>query len=168
LGGFVLFLVMATEQDRALMREAIKLMRDAGVIKKTGGPFGAVIAKDGQLIAASGNSVLQDHDPSAHAEVNAIRKACKALGTWDLSGCVMYTSCQCCPMCYSTAYWARLDRVYYAAAWEDYDDLFSDRAISEDLKKPLAERHLPQEQLLHAEAVEVWKEFRSLPDGARY
>jgi tRNA(Arg) A34 adenosine deaminase TadA len=71
-------------------------------------------------------------------------------------------------MCYSTAYWARLDRVYYAAAWEDYDDLFSDRAISEDLKKPLAERHLPQEQLLHAEAVEVWKEFRSLPDGARY
>ena len=76
-----------TEQDNEMMREAIKVMREAGCIKKTGGPFGCVIAKDGKIIAAGGNSVVADNDPSAHAEVNTIRKACKALGTWDLSGC---------------------------------------------------------------------------------
>ena len=111
---------MIDENSKALMREAIKLMRKAGVVDKTGGPFGAVIAKDGKIIASSGNSVVQDNDPSGHAEVNAIRKACKVLGTWDLSGCVMYTSCQCCPMCYSTAYWARLKAIYYGSPWRDY------------------------------------------------
>ena len=101
---------MASDQDQTLMREAIRLMRDAGVVNKTGGPFGAVVAKDGEVVAAAGNSVVRDLDPSAHAEVNAIRAACKKLGTWDLSGCVMYTSCECCPMCYATAYWAGFAR----------------------------------------------------------
>ena len=113
------------------MREAIRMMRDAGVVNKTGGPFGAVIAKDGQVVAAAGNSVVRDLDPSAHAEVNAIRAACKKLGTWDLSGCVMYTSCECCPMCYATAYWAGIRTVFYAASWSDYSDLFSDEEINE-------------------------------------
>lgn len=160
---------MIDENSKALMREAIKLMRKAGVVDKTGGPFGAVIAKDGKIIASSGNSVVQDNDPSGHAEVNAIRKACKVLGTWDLSGCVMYTSCQCCPMCYSTAYWARLKAIYYGSPWGDYYDCFpQDFDIKEDLQKPIEKSAVPQIELLREEAAEVWDEFRKLPDGARY
>ena len=79
------------QHDEALMREAIRQMREAGVVNKSGGPFGAVVAKDGEIVASAGNSVVRDLDPSAHAEVNAIRAACKKLGTWDLSDCVMYT-----------------------------------------------------------------------------
>eukprot|EP01083_Nonionella_stella_P028433 78281_1 len=157
-----------TEQDNEMMREAIKVMREAGCIKKTGGPFGCVIAKGGKIIAAGGNSVVADNDPSAHAEVNTIRKACKALGTWDLSGCVMYTSCQCCPMCYSTSFWARIDKIYYAAPWCDYDDIYSDTAINLDLRKELTDQKLQPECLLRDEAKVVWEEFRKMPDGARY
>ena len=90
------------------MRQAIKLMRDAGIVNKIGGHFGAVIVKDGNVIAAAGNSVIKDNDPSAHAEVNAIRIACRTLDTWDISGCVMYSSCECFPICYSTAYWSNI------------------------------------------------------------
>lgn len=159
---------MATELDLRMMRQAIRLMRNAGVVEKTGGPFGAVIAKDGRVIAASGNSVVKDLDPSAHAEVNAIRAACKVLGTWDLSGCVMYTSCECCPMCYATAYWAGIRKVFYAAAWSDYSDLFSDEAINSDMQKSRDGREIRLTQILEDEACAVWKEFRLLPDGARY
>ena len=160
--------VMSSDQDQVLMREAIRLMRDAGVVKKTGGPFGAVIAKDGRVVAAAGNSVVKDLDPSAHAEVNAIRAACKQLGTWDLSGCVLYTSCECCPMCYATAYWAGIRTVFYAAAWSDYSDLFSDQEINEDMQNSKDKREINLTQILQGEACEVWKEFRLLPDGARY
>ena len=159
---------MASDQDQVLMREAIRLMRDAGVLNKTGGPFGAVIAKDGQVVAAAGNSVVKDLDPSAHAEVNAIRAACKKLGTWDLSGCVMYTSCECCPMCYATAYWAGIRTVFYAAAWSDYSDLFSDQEIHEDMQNVKDKREIKLTQILQGEACEVWKQFRLLADGARY
>ena len=95
---------MAAHQDRDFMRHAIKVMRDAGVVNKSGGPFGAVIVKHGKVIAAAGNTVIRDNDPSAHAEVNAIRQACRAIKNWDLSGCVMYSSCECCPMCYLAAH----------------------------------------------------------------
>ena len=95
-----------TKQDEEMMKAAIETMRKAGVVEKTGGPFGAVIVKYGKVIAAAGNTVIRDNDPSAHAEVNAIRQACRAIKNWDLSGCVMYSSCECCPMCYSAAYWA--------------------------------------------------------------
>ena len=159
---------MASAQDLTLMREAIRLMRDAGVVNKTGGPFGAVVAKDGKIVASAGNSVVRDLDPSAPAEVNAIRAACKALGTWDLSGCVMYTSCECCPMCYATAYWAGIRTVFYAASWSDYSDLFSDEEINCDMQRPQREREIKLTQILQEEASEVWQEFRLLPDGARY
>ena len=159
---------MSSDQDQALMRKAIGLMRDAGVVNKTGGPFGAVIAKDGRVVAAAGNSVVRDLDPSAHAEVNAIRAACRILGTWDLTGCVMYTSCECCPMCYATAYWAGIRKVFYAAAWSDYSDLFSDQDINEDMQKSRDQREIQLTQILQDEAFAVWTEFRLLPDGARY
>ena len=159
---------MVTEQDRDYMRQAIAVMREAGVEKKTGGPFGAVIVKDGEVIASAGNSVIKDNDPTGHAEVNAIRQACKKLGTFDLSGAVMYSSCECCPMCYATSYWARLSKVYYAAGWSDYDDIFDDSNINQDLQKPYPERLLAPEQILQKEALVVWDEFRQLSDGARY
>lgn len=150
------------------MRQAIALMRKAGIVDKTGGPFGCVIVRDGEVLAASGNSVLRDNDPSAHAEVNAIRAACKKVGAPHLRGATMFTSCECCPMCYATAYWARVSKIYYAAAWTDYADLFDDSKISQDMKQPYAKRTVPVVPLLRKEAQQVWLEFRKMPDRAKY
>jgi tRNA(Arg) A34 adenosine deaminase TadA len=149
-----------TEQDRAYMRQAIELMRRAGVVEKTGGPFGAVVVREGRVLASSGNSVLRDNDPSAHAEVNAIRLACRAVNSPNLRGATLYSSCEPCPMCYATAYWARVERIFYAAAWTDYADLFDDSNISQDVAKPYPERRVPLQQIL--------QEFRQTPGGARY
>ncbi len=157
-----------TEQDREHMRQAIALMRKAGVVDKTGGPFGCVIVRDGEVLAAAGNSVLRDNDPSAHAEVNAIRAACKKIGAPNLKGATMFTSCECCPMCYATAYWARIGKIYYAAAWTDYADLFDDSNIAKDMKRPYAQRTVPVRPLLRNEAQQVWLEFRKMPDRAKY
>jgi guanine deaminase len=158
----------ATDQDREHMRQAIELMRQAGVVEKTGGPFGCVIVRDGQVLSAAGNSVLRDNDPSAHAEVNAIRAACKKVDAPNIDGATMFTSCEPCPMCYATAYWARVGKIYYAAAWSDFADLFDDSKISLDMKKPYAKRSIPVEPLLRSEAQKVWLEFRKMPDKAKY
>lgn len=157
-----------TEADRRAMGEAIALMRKAGVVDMTGGPFGAVIMRGGQVLAASGNSVLKDNDPSAHAEVNAIRIACKAVGAPNLKGATLYTSCEPCPMCYATAYWSRIDKIYFAAAWTDYNDLFDDQNINEDTKLPYAKRAVPVSQMMQADAQNVWAEYRKLPTKTRY
>ena len=159
---------MANDQDRQYMLQAIKVMRDAGVVNKTGGPFGAVIVKDGKVLAATGNRVIADHDPTAHAEVCAIRAACKALGTHDLSGCTMYTSCMCCPMCYSSSFWARIDKVFYAASYDDYKDIFDDDVLLKDILQPMTKWKLQPEEICRTEAQAVWDEFRKMPDGARY
>ena len=157
-----------TDEDRKHMKEAVRLMRQAGVVDKTGGPFGAVIVRNGEVLAATGNSVLRDNDPSAHAEVNAIRAACKKVGAPNLKGATLYTSCEPCPMCYSTAYWARVDRILYSAAWSDYADLFDDSNISNDMKKPYAERQVPVAQLMPEDAQAVWLEYRKMPEKTRY
>ena len=157
-----------TEEDRRYTTQAIELMRKAGVVEKTGGAFGAVIVRDGEVLAATGNSVLRDNDPSAHAEVNAIRAACKKVGAPNLRGATMYTSCECCPMCYATAYWARLDRIFFAASWTDYADLFDDSNIGADMKKPYAKRKVRIAQMMQSDAQKIWQEFRNVPDRARY
>lgn len=157
-----------TDEDRKHMKEAVRLMRQAGVVDKTGGPFGAVIVRNGEVLAATGNSVLRDNDPSAHAEVNAIRMACKKVGAPNLKGATLYTSCEPCPMCYSTAYWARVDRILYSAAWSDYADLFDDSNISNDMKKPYAERQVSVAQLMPEDAQAVWLEYRKMPEKTRY
>lgn len=157
-----------TDEDRKHMAQAIDLMRKAGVTERTGGAFGAVIVRNGEVLSATGNSVLRDSDPSAHAEVNAIRAACKKVGAPNLKGATMYTSCECCPMCYATAYWARLDRIVYAASWTDYADLFDDQNIGTDMKLPYAERKVKTVQLMRDDAQKVWQEFRKLPDRAKY
>ena len=160
--------IQVSEQDRSYMAEAIKLMRQVGVVDQTGGPFGCVIVRDGQVLAATGNSVIKDNDPTAHAEVNAIRAACKKVGNFHLDGATMFTSCECCPMCYSTAYWARIGKIYYAASWSDYNDLFDDSAISADVKKPNSQRSIPMTQIMQQEAQVVWADYRKLPNRTRY
>jgi tRNA(Arg) A34 adenosine deaminase TadA len=157
-----------SDADRAFMRQAVQLMRQAGVVDRTGGPFGAVVVRDGQVLAAAGNSVMRDHDPSAHAEVNAIRAACQKAGAPNLSGAVLYSSCEPCPMCYATAYWARVDKIFYAASWVDYADLFDDSNISQDMQKSYPQRHVALQQIMRPEAQLVWDDFRKLPDPARY
>jgi guanine deaminase len=159
---------IATDSDRAFMREAIRQMRQAGVLDRTGGPFGAIIVRDGTIVAEAGNSVIRDKDPTAHAEMNAIRQACKKLETFNLSGCTLYTSCECCPMCYAAAYWARVGKIFYAASWTDYEDLFDDSKINFDILQPNPKRLLTPVQILREEARTVWDEFRTLSNGARY
>ena len=130
------------------MSRAIELAAEnAGSV--TGGPFGAVIVKDGEIVAAQSNKVTVDIDPTAHAEVNAIREACKVLGTFDLSGCVLYSSCEPCPMCLSAAYWAHIDKIYYAADRYDAAKVgFDDEFIYIELSLPISARRLGLEQIM--------------------
>jgi guanine deaminase len=150
------------------MREAIRLSVEkmkAGF----GGPFGAVVVRDGEIIARGFNNVTYSNDPTAHAEVDAIRKACQALGTWQLTDCDLYTSCEPCPMCLGAIYWARPRRVFYgnskaAAAQAGFDDQF----IYEEINKPLPLRKIPMEQLLPEEAVVAFEEWARIEDRKLY
>lgn len=139
------------------MQMAIELS-EKNVLESIGGPFGAVIVKDGELIAGSGNRVTSTNDPTAHAEVSAIRLACQKLETFDLSGCVIYTSCEPCPMCLSAVYWAKIDTIYYANTKKDADDIgFSDKFIYDELEKPMQERQLPVVQMMRDEALNAFR-----------
>lgn len=125
------------------MEEAIRLAVE-NVEKGKGGPFGAVIVKDGQIVAACGNTVTPDNDPTAHAEVNVIRTACRQLGTFQLTGCEIYCSCEPCPMCLGAIYWARPESVYYACTKEDAAEAgFDDSFIYKEIALPEAERTIP-------------------------
>ncbi len=142
-----------TAPNPDFMREAIRLSIEK-MQAGHGGPFGAVVVKDGQIIARGFNQVTSTHDPTCHAEVDAIRKACAALGTFQLEGCDLYTSCEPCPMCLGAIYWARPARVFYGntkadAARAGFDDQF----IYEEIDKPLAERQIAMRQLLPEEAL---------------
>ena len=149
------------------MRKAIGL--SVRNVAMGGGPFGAVIARDGEIIATGVNRVTADHDPTAHAEVNAIRAAAEKLGTYDLSGCEIYTSCEPCPMCLGAIYWAHLDRMYYGndkhdAAMAGFDDAF----IYEELELKPEERRLSSRRLLPEEAIEAFDRWREKTDKVEY
>ena len=149
------------------MREAIRLANES--VKNGGGPFGAVIVKDGEIIAGSSNSVTINNDPTAHAEVSTIREACRKLGTFDLSGCVIYTSCEPCPMCLGAIYWAHIDRIYYGNTRSDAADIdFADNFIYEELDKPLEERTLPILPLLRDEALDSFRRWKEKEDKQAY
>ena len=150
-----------------LMREAIRLSEDN--VRNGGGPFGAVIARDGEIVGTGTNRVTRDCDPTAHAEVNAIRDAASRLGTFDLSGCEIYSSCEPCPMCLGAIYWAHLDRLYYGndkqdAAGIGFDDAFIYREL--DLKPE--DRSLKSERLLSDEAAAAFREWAAKPDKVEY
>ncbi|HPO48366.1 MAG TPA: nucleoside deaminase, partial [Paludibacteraceae bacterium] len=131
-------------------------------IEQDGGPFGAVIVKDGKVIATGGNRVTANNDPTAHAEISAIRKACKKLNTFDLSGCEIYSSCEPCPMCLSAIYWAHLDRLYYGNTKKDAANIgFDDSFIYDELDLKPADRKIPSTQKLRDEAIkafQIWDE----------
>ena len=154
--------------EPAMMRRAIALGYQAGLEQRSGGPFGAVVVYQGRIVGEGCNRVLADRDPTAHAEVVAIRNACRTLGRHDLRGAVLYSSSQCCPLCYSAAFWARLDRIWYGARWQDYSDLFDDQRLHDSFSQPPPQRSLPMQELLREEALTLWEAFRRLPDGARY
>lgn len=143
------------------MQEAIQLSIDNVTLGK-GGPFGAVVVKDGKIIARGANSVTSNNDPTAHAEVMAIREACKTLNTFQLTGCEIYTSCEPCPMCLGAIYWARPDKLFYANTKQDAAAIeFDDNFIYEEIAKPIHERKLFTQQLMRNEALEAfnkWKE----------
>lgn len=141
------------------MQEAIQLSID-NVTSGKGGPFGAVVVKDGKIIARGANSVTTLNDPTAHAEVMAIREACKVLRTFQLDGCEIYTSCEPCPMCLGAVYWARPDKLYYANTKQDAADIdFDDNFIYEEIAKPIHERKLFTQQLMRNEALEAFKKW---------
>lgn len=135
------------------MKLAIQLSEE-NVLNSIGGPFGAVIVKDGKVIAKSANRVTATNDPTAHAEIAAIRIACKKLKTFELIGCTIYSSCEPCPMCLSAAYWAKIEMIYYANTKQDAQNIgFSDNFIYEELDKPMQERCLPIKQLMRDQAL---------------
>lgn len=156
-----------TEQDRSFMREAIRLASES--VRHGGGPFGAVIVKDGEIIAGSNNRVTIDLDPTAHAEVNTIRQACRQIGTFDLTGCTIYTSCEPCPMCLGAIYWAHIDRIFYGNTRKDARDIdFADDFIYDELERPMDERTVPIIPLLRDEALESFRLWSEKDDKTEY
>ena len=159
---------MPHSPDPAHLRRAIQLAQE-NIASGRGGPFAAVIVRDGEVIAEGANSVTSTNDPTAHGEVNAIRNACQALGTFSLAGCEIYTSCEPCPMCLAAIYWARLGAIYYGsnqldAAKAGFDDAF----LYEEIRKESSSRTIPSIQLLQGEAWAAFAAWQQLPDKIDY
>lgn len=153
--------------NEELMREAIRLSVEN--VKNGGGPFGAVIARNGEIVATGVNRVTPLHDPTAHAEVSAIRAACNKLGTFDLSGCEIFTSCEPCPMCLGAIYWAHLDRIYYGNNQRDAAEIgFDDKFIYDELAVPVTDRKKRMEALLSDEAIEAFRAWTLKEDKVEY
>lgn len=150
-----------------LMMRACQLAEES--VRQGGGPFGAVIARNGEIIAEGSNCVTIHHDPTAHAEVTAIRKATKALATHNLSGCEIYTSCEPCPMCLGAIYWAHLDKIYYGNNREDAAKIgFDDDFIYKEIELKPEMRSLPSEILMQEEAIKAFKMWTEKEDKTEY
>jgi guanine deaminase len=149
------------------MRRAIALALEN--IRAGGGPFGCVVVKDGRIIAEGANRVTATNDPTAHAEVVAIREACRALNNFQLENCELYTTCEPCPMCIGAIYWARPSRVFYAGIAADAADAgFDDTFIYDELRKPHAARRIPMIQLLRDESLQIFSAWKAQPNRTRY
>ena len=152
---------------RELMKRAVEL--SIGSVNGGGGPFGAVIAREGEIIAEASNSVTIDNDPTAHAEVNAIRRAARKLGSFDLSGCEIYTSCEPCPMCLGAIYWSHIDKIYYANTRKDAAEIgFDDDFIYQEIDLPLEKRRKPIEEFMRSEALEAFELWKAKDDRTEY
>lgn len=159
--------IRPTMNSEQYMREAISMATEN--VANGGGPFGAIIVKDGKVIGRGVNRVTPNCDPTAHAEVNAIRDAACNIGDFDLSGSEIYTSCEPCPMCLGAIYWAHISKIFYGntqsdAAAIDFDDSF----IYRQIEKPAAERAIPQQQMLANEAIETFKAWSAKTDKTEY
>jgi len=150
------------------MKQAISLA-EKGMKKGHGGPFGAIIVKDDTVIGEGHNSVILNNDPTAHAEILAIRAACKKLSSFSLEGATLFTSCEPCPMCLAAIYWARIHKVYFAATRSDATTIdFDDEWIYSELAQKPHNRHLPMENILRKEATAVFDEYRMKTDRIHY
>ncbi len=150
------------------MRRAFALALE-NVQSGRGGPFAALVVKDGKVIAEGANRVTSTNDPTAHAEIVAIREACRALGSFQLDGCAIYATCEPCPMCLGAIYWARPARVYFAGTAGDAANAgFNDTFIYEELKRPSWQRKIPMTQLLREESLAVFEAWKKKPDRIEY
>ncbi len=157
-----------TEQDKQFMRRAIALAQ-AGVDSNVGGPFGAVVVKDGEIIGEGCNRVTSTNDPTAHAEIVAVRNACQKLGSFQLDDCILYTSCEPCPMCLGAIYWARPAQIFYAATHEDAAGIgFDDQFIYEEIEKPIETRKIKSINFLRDEGLKVFENWTNKIDKTKY
>jgi len=156
------------DQDRKFMTRAIELAKN-GVEMNAGGPFGCVVVKNGEIVGEGNNRVTSSNDPTAHAEIVAIRNACDHLSSFQLEGCSIYTSCEPCPMCLGAIYWARPEQVFYACNRRDAAEIgFDDDFIYEELAKHNGERQLELTSLMRDEALEVFGQWAAKPDKIEY
>lgn len=160
---------MKTNCDHVnFMRQAITLSRMT-IQTNTGGPFGAVIIQNGEVVASGANCVTSTNDPTAHAEIVAIREACQKLGAFHLNGCEIYTSCEPCPMCLAAIYWAKIEKIYYATTRDDASCIgFDDSRLYKELAKPNSTRKIPMHQLLREEGLTVFQEWSRKDDKIQY
>jgi tRNA(Arg) A34 adenosine deaminase TadA len=157
-----------TERDEYFMKKAIEAA-EKGMDSNAGGPFGCVIVKEDKIIAEGFNRVTSTNDPTAHAEVVAIRNACKALDSFQLEGCVIYTSCEPCPMCLGAIYWARPNKVFYACNKRDAADIdFDDQFIYDELDKKMDDREIKFVGILRQEGLSVFQKWTSKVDKKEY
>jgi guanine deaminase len=155
---------MKEKMMRAAIRLSFSKMR-----RNCGGPFGSVVVRNGKIVGRGWNQVTSTNDPTAHAEITAIRDACKHLKTFQLADCELYTSCEPCPMCLSAIYWARLKKVYYANTRRDAANIeFDDNLIYREVARPVSKRLIPMKQLLRKEALEAFAEWSAKPDKVGY
>ena len=159
---------MDADPHLAFMRHAVRLSAER-MRQGSGGPFGAIIVKDNRIIAEGWNSVTSTNDPTAHAEITAIRAACASLAMFSLKGCDIYTSCEPCPMCLSAIYWARLDRIYFANSRADAAAIgFDDELLYGEVSKPIEDRVIPTVKLALPEAAAVFAEWAAKPNKIPY
>ncbi len=157
-----------TQDDKKFMKRAIALAQN-GVDSDIGGPFGAVVVKDGEIIGEGFNCVTSTNDPTAHAEITAIRNACKKLDSFQLEGCVLYTSCEPCPMCLGAIYWARPEKVFFGGTREDAAKVgFDDQSIYDEISGAIENRKIPMENLMRDDAILVFKKWEEKPDKIEY
>ena len=155
-------------EGETFMRRALTLAED-NVQSGRGGPFGSVIVRDGTIVGEGANQVTSLHDPTAHAEITAIRNACQTLHTFSLVGCEIYTNCEPCPMCLAAIYWARLDRVYYSNTRDDAAGIgFDDAFFYEELDRPLTERRVPSERVKIVGALDAFEAWLAKEDKIPY
>lgn len=157
-----------TDQDRHFMARAIELARQ-GVENNDGGPFGCVVVRDGEVLGEGNNRVTSSNDPTAHAEIIAIREACRSLNSFQLDGCSIYTSCEPCPMCLGAIYWARPARVFFACTRDDAAEIgFDDKFIYDEMERANADREMALMPLMRDEALKVFGHWAAKPDKVEY
>lgn len=156
-----------SEQDKAFMQKAIELSIQN--VDNGGGPFGAVIVKDGRIIATGVNRVTANNDPTAHAEVSAIREACRNMADFRLNGCTIYTSCEPCPMCLSAIYWAGISKIFYGNTKEDAEAIdFSDKFIYEEIARETSQRSIPTRMMMRELALKAFRAWDAKTDKIEY